>query len=228
MLDVWVPLVGPKRVHVVTVPPRGTDETLLWRRFAKVVGVDPTVCSELPQDSNPSLGHASSELLRRVNAALGERHPMDYDQVVRNGLARQILAQRTHLESPVRLNQRGVRFARRWNNQVREAIAAHGVRVVGSLDDLPIDLNGSDVPEKLPSPSPSELLAAAVTARDGLAAMALQLASRLENEPADPAPDLPTPPDRWDAEEEPVEAAVVEVTVLTRRCLELSRRLNDA
>lgn len=227
MLDVWVPLVGARRVHIVTVPPRGTDPMELWRRFARVVGVDPSVCSRLPRDSNPSLGQASSELMRRINAQLGPVHRLDYNQVVKSGLGRHILGQRAHLEAPARLNRRGMTLATQWNLKVREAIADHGVRVVGSLDDLPISVPVSGVPHDLPRPTPADLLAAATTARDGLADLVAELSAKLGEPPPPPPSDLPTPVDRWDDAEDPVSAAVAEVTALVRTCVDLQHRLSD-
>lgn len=221
MLDVWVPLVGNRQVHVITVPPKGSDPMLLWRRFAEVVGVDPGVCTRPPPESNPSLGHASSELLRRVNVELGEVHRIDYNRVVKAILARRILAERASLEQPVRLNRRGLALAARWNRQVRDAIAAHQVRVVGSLDDLPVAAPGPDVPEALPTPSDDQLLAAAATARDGL----LRLGEMLGRETGRPAPepddDVPTPEHRWNGALDPVAAAVAEVTALARACIDI-------
>jgi hypothetical protein len=225
MLDVWVPLVGAKRVHVITVPPRGADPMLLWRRFARVIGVRPAVCSQLPQDSNPSLGHASAELLRLVNVALGPTHPIDYNQVVKGRLARLILTQRAALETPVRLNQRGVNLATRWNGTVREAIKAHGLRVIGSLNDLPVVRADAGYPEELPEPTTMEVLAAAATARDGLEAMLTALSTEAGDPPPGPPPDLPTPLGRWDGESDPLAAAVAEVTELVRACLDLHRRV---
>ncbi len=228
MLDVWVPLVGARRVHIVTVPPRGADPMVLWRRFAKVVGVDPAVCSEPPTTSNPSLGHASSELLRRVNATLGPVHRLDYNKVVKGELARNILSQRADAESPMRLNQRGLKLATAWNLKVREAIAAHGVRVVGSLDDLPTTLPVGGAPRELPRPTSAELLASAATARDGLAALVADLSDKVGDPPPAPEPDLPTRDDRWNGAEDPVGAAVAEVTALVRTCVGLHHRLSGA
>jgi hypothetical protein len=226
MLDVWVPLVGARRVHIVTVPPRGADPLVLWRRFAKVVGVDPEVCSVPPTTANPSLGHASSELLRRVNAKLGPVHRLDYNKVVKGKLARVILSQRADVEAPMRLNQRGMKLATRWNLTVREAIAAHGVRVVGTLDDLPISVPVSGVPRDLPRPTPADLLASATTARDGLAALVAELSTKVGDPVPAPPPDLPTPADRWDDTDDPVDAAVTEVTDLVRTCVALQHRLS--
>jgi hypothetical protein len=239
MLDVWVPLVGRKRVHVVTVPPRGSDPDLLWHRFAHVIGVDPSVCRDRTVDSNPSLGLASTELLRRVNGELGKVDYFDYARTVKRQLAREILGSRASLESRAWLNRKGLRFAAQWNRKVREAIERHGVMVVGTLDDLPVAPPGPEVPTVLPAPTAEELLDAAVTAVDGLRAWAHLLESRVEEgargdaygavtsqladrgtvDPADV-----TSPERWAGEPDPVHAAVLEITALLRTCMELRKQ----
>jgi len=177
MLDVWTDAVGPDRVRVVTVPRSGADPLLLWRRFAEGSGIE----SDLPVDTdvrrNPSLGHPSCELLRRINIELEDsatgKLPAGCAQVIRAVVAPD-LETRAGSEPPVRLDRRGREVAAAWNRMVRDAIASSGVTVVGDLDDLPVDLP-SDLSSDLSSdavdvhrPRPAELLAAAETARAGL------------------------------------------------------------
>ena len=57
-------------LHVVTVPPPGSPRELLWQRFCSVLGVETTGHSLQPRRSNPSLGTAEAELVRRVNVLL--------------------------------------------------------------------------------------------------------------------------------------------------------------
>jgi hypothetical protein len=240
MLDVWVPLVGRKRVHVVTVPPRGSDPEILWHRFASVVGLDPSVCRDRTVDPNPSLGHASTELVRLVNGELGKVDYFDYVRTVKRQLARGILGSRAPLESQVRLNRKGHRFAAQWNDRVRQAVERHGVRLVGTFDDLPVAPPGPEVPKPMPSPSTEELLEAAATAIDGLRHWTQMLTRALAegvrthafraitHEFADPRaidPADATSPDRWAGEPEPVDAAVREVVSLVRTCMELREQV---
>ncbi len=222
MLEVWVPLVGPKNVHVITVPPSGSDPALLWQRFAKVVKVKPKVAQRMPEAANPSLGHASSELLRRVNKVLGKVPPVDYWKVVKGQLARGILGARAGQERPVRLHRGGVRLARQWNGVVREAIQEHGVDLVGSLDELPLGPPDADLPKKLYKPSEEEILDAATTAYAGM----LRLREEYSARAGLPAPERPAQPD-WRAAEEPVDAAVADVVALVRECMELRHRFPD-
>jgi len=41
ILDIWSQLVPPEQVHVITTPVRGSDNGLLWERFASLLEVDP-------------------------------------------------------------------------------------------------------------------------------------------------------------------------------------------
>ena len=218
MLETWTPLVGPERLHVITVPPSGSDPALLWKRFARVVGVRPTKAGVLPSVANVSLGHPSSELLRRVNLELGEVQPVDYWIVVKSQLARRVLGDRSDEERPVRLHRPGVAMARQWNGVVREAISQHGVRLVGSLDELPVEPPGPDLPKELYRPTERELLAAAGTAYAGM----LDFREELATQAGQPLPDRAPQPD-WDALDEPVDAAVTDVVALVRECMRLRR-----
>lgn len=106
----------------------------------------------------------------------------------------------------MRLGPDGLAFATRWNQRVRDAVRASGVRVVGSLDDLPTSLPPGRAPPE--SPTADQLLAAAVDARASL----LRLAAPSDEHSA------PDRPDRWSAAPDPVAAAVAELTDLVRRC----------
>lgn len=234
MLDVWVPLVGADHVHVVTVPPRGADPALLWHRFASVVGVRPEVCEQPEDVSNSSLGHASTELMRRINKGL-DLSTTDYTLLVKGPLARRILGSRASKEQPIRMHRKGHLLAVRWNRLMRAAIERHGVPVVGSLDDLDMSQPDPSLRRTLPRVEPEELLAAAVHARDGLLALREQLVKELPDKTAGPRtpvvevlrlPHLPVTPvtaaDRWSAEPEPVPAAVAELVSLVEECVAIS------
>ncbi len=168
MIDTWAPFVGPERFHVVTVPYRSDDPDLLWKRFAGVVGIKPSRCTERAVQSNPSLGLPSSELMRLLNIQLGPVPRTDYLRTMKSLLARDILGERADQERKVTLNRPGHNLSARWNDRVREAIATSGVNLVGGLDDLPTAKAGKDVPTELDAPSDDELLFAAAWARKGL------------------------------------------------------------
>jgi hypothetical protein len=67
----WADAVGADRFTVVTLPHPGAPRELLRQRFGQAVGFDADVLAAAPS-SNPSLGAASAQLLRRLNAVLAE------------------------------------------------------------------------------------------------------------------------------------------------------------
>jgi len=167
VLRVWGRLAPPERLTVVTVPLRRTEPDLLWRRFAEALGVDPAVPVEAPDETNPSLGFASAELVRRLNVALEGVLPWDYNRTVKAPLASRMLSARRGEERRPRLDGATAAFARDWNRRSRAAVAASGARVVGTLADLPVDPPAPDAAEP-GELAPAELLAAARDAWRGL------------------------------------------------------------
>ena len=219
MLETWTPLVGPDRMHVLTVPAGGSDPAVLWDRFADIIDVQPGQASLPTSVANPSLGHCSTELVRRINVALGPVPPVDYWQVVRDRFAYGPLRARSDQEQPIRLHRPGVRLAREWNGVVRDAVTDLGVQVSGTLEDLPVGPVDPDLPTRLYSPTPEDLLAAAGTAYDGL----LDLRAELSEAAGEPEPTR-VAHGRWDATADPVEAAVAEIVGQLRECLALRQR----
>ncbi len=136
VLERWGSALPPERVHVVTVPPAGGSSTLLWERFAGLLGLDPEPFDLEKGRSNSSLSLDAAELLRRVNAELGDRLPLPgpYPRVVKNVLAHQIMAQ--HPGAPVRLAADDAAFARSESERIAARLHASGVDVVGDLADL--------------------------------------------------------------------------------------------
>jgi hypothetical protein len=70
VLQRWGAGLPPERVHVVTLPPAGSEPGLLWRRFAGVLGIDPDSVDTTVARPNASLGAAEVTFLRQVNAEL--------------------------------------------------------------------------------------------------------------------------------------------------------------
>lgn len=173
MLDVWTPLVPKDRFHVVTVPPSPAPRELLWERFAGVVGVEPAVVRTDKVRSNPSLGYASSDLLRRVNPALAGVRLSAYQKVVRYA-GREVLAPRREAEPKHRLDEATAAFASAWNGDVREHLVRGGVHVVGDLEDLPTvaDPARLDAGDRPVGVDPVLVTEAADAARAGLRAWA--------------------------------------------------------
>lgn len=139
----WGASLSPGSVHVVTVPRRGAPRDLLWRRFAGLLGL-PADEFELGVRANESLGIEQVELLRRLNAALGDRlpRPGPYPTTVKRLYAHQVLAARPGtrlaLGSPD-LGPVGERAAADV-----AALRALEVDVVGDLDELLVAASAGD------------------------------------------------------------------------------------
>jgi hypothetical protein len=90
-LDKWssgAVSVAADRVHVVTAPPPGGAPTLLWERFARVVGLETAdVDTSVAGSANESLSMMQTELLRRYNVrhAVGVPWPQ-YRRIMRRQL----------------------------------------------------------------------------------------------------------------------------------------------
>jgi hypothetical protein len=154
----WSSLAGAERFTLVTVPPPGAPPRLLWERFCSVAGLNPEPFDLTGRD-NASLGAASAQLLRALNAALPDDLPLQqYQKVVKHRLARHGLTARTAQEPPIG-------FAPDWVVGHAEAqidrLRALAPRVVGDLEELrPVGKAGVD-PHEVPA---EERLAAAVDA----------------------------------------------------------------
>lgn len=137
LLEKWGSTLPADRLHVVTVPPSGSDPTLLWRRFADAVGIDVERFSAPESaESNKTLGTAQIELLRRVNVALDGRipHPR-YGRIVTQLYAETILAGTPASEPPTlpkRLWPVVDAMAEDWIARIEKI----GCQVHGELDDL--------------------------------------------------------------------------------------------
>lgn len=136
ILRIWSQDLPPERVHVVTVPPRGSTPDLLWQRFSGVIGATHKSIDTSLAESNASLGLTETELLRQVNLALPQDIPnWFYMNVVKDQLAAQVLANEP---KPERLELPKERFA--WaakeSKRIAAGLRAGGVDIVGDLADL--------------------------------------------------------------------------------------------
>jgi hypothetical protein len=169
VLPSWAEVVGPERVHVVTVPQDGSPRDVLWRRFAGVVGLDPDRYDTELGQGNTSLGTVEAELLRRANARgdLGRRLGPHYDALVRVHLVEGVLAARP---DPARIPLPPAHEA--WvawrSDEVVAALRTAGYRVEGDLAELtPVtrDRSGERDPAEV---TDRELLDASLDALSGL------------------------------------------------------------
>lgn len=217
MLKVWGSAVPAKQLQVVTVPPRGSSQSLLWDRFAGVIGVDAEVCSRRNIRSNASLGQPSADFMRRLNRYLVDVPVSDYDRVMRR-LARDVLSPRSEVEPRASIDPATRTFAREWNERVRTAVVDSGAQVVGDLGELPTTASqetalAAGVDSRL-EPEPAEVLAAAAVARDGVIAVLRKRGAKV--------PDEATTPERWRGDTDPVEAATAEVARLLRKAMRVA------
>lgn len=137
ILDRWGATLPPERLHVITVPPAGSDRDLLWKRFVETFGLG-GIELDLSNISraNPSLGVPETALLRRINWAVNDLVPSaDYRPAVREQLAHGTLARRQQsprLAVPPEVFDWVEGISRSWVADLRE----RGCQVVGDLDDL--------------------------------------------------------------------------------------------
>jgi hypothetical protein len=155
VLDRWGSTLSPERVHVVTVPPAGTDPGTLWTRFASLLGLDPDAFDTEVSRSNTSLGIEQAELLRRLNGELGDRVPLPgpYPAVVKNLLAHQVLAARPGTR--LGLDAPTIEFAVQRSREIADRLVAMKVDVVGDLEDLVPDASAL-LPRAAPYASPPD------------------------------------------------------------------------
>jgi hypothetical protein len=149
-------------VTLVTVPQPGAAPDELWRRFASVIGVD-AAAAELPSPANESLGAASAEVMRRLNAELGDLSFEDYAPVVKHALAKRVLGARRKDEPAVGFDVPD--WVRERSTGMVDKLRALGIDVVGDLAELE--------PVAVPGVHPADLtaeqqLAAAVDALAGV------------------------------------------------------------
>ena len=135
ILDMWSRHLPPDQVHVITVPHQGPP-SMLWDRFASVLGVDPGRIDLAEAYANPSLGLAEVEFLRRLNETLPDEMPYwFYTRNVKRILAHDVLAARAR---QARLTVPASREA--WVAEQSEILVA-GLRdskfhIVGDLGEL--------------------------------------------------------------------------------------------
>lgn len=186
----WARGLPADRVHVVTMPPSAADPTLLWKRFASAIGVDPARYRTPERPANESLGAVEAEFLRRVNAELGDRLPLrrPYYRGVQRPLIGPVL-----VDVPAKrrfgVPARHAAWVEERSAQMIEELAAYPCTVVGDLDDLRprIDPDASS-PDDV---TDDEIAQVAVRATSEL--LVRRMAERAAARPASAAPPDRTP-----------------------------------
>lgn len=137
ILRIWSRNVPPERVHVITVPPRGSSQGLLWERFAGLIGVDPQSVDPTSAKSNASLTVAEVELMRRINAALPREMPdWFYMHYVKGGLAHNAFPADPSGQGRLELPADRDEWARKQAEAVIAELGTSGYDVIGDLDEL--------------------------------------------------------------------------------------------
>jgi hypothetical protein len=167
ILEIWSRLIPADRVHVLTVPGRGSGPGVLWERLATPLGVDPGRVDLGRARPNASLGLPEVEFLRRLNQVLPEEVPdWFYMWNVKEAVAHQALAQRPAGQRLV-LPARRAAWAREQAEALIEGLSGAAYNVLGDLDEL--RPAGTAEPSASPSDTPAEqILDAAVQAASAL------------------------------------------------------------
>ena len=234
MLATWAPLVAPGNLHVVTVPRRRTRQDELWQRISSVLGVDPSAVTQPPEATNPSLGYASSELVRRLNIRLGRLPQSEYNWTVKEPVALEVLARRASQEGKARLTRSAYDLALRWNALTRQAIEDAGAHVTGDLADLPTEAD-PEVRDALPEVPGDPTVPTMLDAAEEAAATFSRQARRRRRRLARAGIEMPiaerlSQPDlraSWESAEDPVDAAARELADQAREDAALLRRIRD-
>jgi hypothetical protein len=168
---------SPDAVTVLTVPPAGAPRSLLWERFASVIGVQADQYVE-PVAVNESLGAASAEVLRYAARSLnaGSYSPAAV-RVKKKVLAKTLMAARKAEEPALALPREWERWAKDKTDRLLDRLRTREPVVVGDLEELrphfaPLKDGVVTDPSALPV---EELLAAA---GDGLMGMCAELAGK--------------------------------------------------
>lgn len=170
ILGIWSRLLPPGHVHVIVIPPRGSANEVLWRRFAALLGIDPGSVDLSRARPNSSLGLPEIEFLRQLNQALPDEVPdWFYMWNVKETLAHRTLAARPRGER-LALPAGRQAWARAAADSVALALSDSKYDVIGDIDDLlPAPAGG-------PSASPASQPAAAMldAAVDAASALVVQ------------------------------------------------------
>lgn len=129
----WREFVPAERIHLVTGPQPGSPPGELWRRFAAVVGIDSDRLDTSARRANRSLGVAEAELIRRLNAELGDMKPHIYDPLVRVYLAQEVLGNQS---ARLTLPPHYMHWALTRSRHLVAALEAAGYAVEGDLSEL--------------------------------------------------------------------------------------------
>jgi hypothetical protein len=123
-------------VHVIVTPPPGATTSLLWERFASLLGIDPASADTTRARPNTSLGLAEVEFLRLLNQALPDEVPdWFYMWNVKEAVAHQALAERPRGGRLVLPAEREA-WAQEQAKILIAGLSESGYDIIGGLDEL--------------------------------------------------------------------------------------------
>lgn len=148
ILKRWAPGLPADRVHVITMP-TASDPTVLWQRFATILGVDPAAYTTPERTPNESLGAIEVETLRRINVGLGRELPMrsPYIAQVRDGFTRPVLLARSGERRRFGIPAEYAEWLEKRADQTVRELEALDCTIIGDLEELRPKLDPT-----LPSP----------------------------------------------------------------------------
>ena len=129
----WSTIVPADRIHLITLPPPGTPGNSLWQRFCSVTSLDPDRYSLEVRRSNPSLGQAEAEVLRRLNNRAMRLDPPHYDYLVRMRLTGMALKGKG---GRLVLPEGRMPWVLERSRAMVDALTGSGYDVVGDLEEL--------------------------------------------------------------------------------------------
>ncbi|HEU5036843.1 MAG TPA: hypothetical protein VFT70_07555 [Nocardioides sp.] len=182
VLGTWGAGLPPEHVHVVTVPPSGSDQTgdPLWERMCGLLGIDPAWAPLDSDRSNRSLGIAETQVIRQLNRRMDRqaRRESTYDELIRDMLAQGELVKRR--SAAVTLPPERYPWAQHQAERWIEWIEGSGVHVVGDVDELRPAV--PDPHQRWRDPDKVRAKRQLGTALDALAAMTREAARRPDPE----------------------------------------------
>lgn len=160
----WAEYIPAERIHVVTLPPRGSDPSVLWTRFAGVLGIDPSRYPDPGRGANTSLAAPEAAVLRRLNVALGAPDfPWSvYAPVVKSYLATQLA---TRPGPAIGLPREEHEWCVERSREVAEFITSAGFDVVGDLaETIPTEWREGADPDAVDGDAQADAAIAAMAA----------------------------------------------------------------
>ncbi len=135
VVETWAEAAGADRVHVVTVPPEGSEPGLLLARMGGLVGFDPARLTAPVARGNTSIGTSGTEVVRRLNERLGGRlNQRQYDWVVKNTVEQDPPS--TTAADRMVLPAEHLAWATEQAERMVGRLERGGYDVVGGLDEL--------------------------------------------------------------------------------------------